>query len=130
LRSWLGRFLSSRSSRLGGSIPSPDGLPEPDLAIVRGSASDYLVRHPLGADVILAVEVARTSQETDRRKARTYARIGVAAYWLIDLTARRIEVRTQPLADGSYARTAVLDEAQVIELPGLGRAIAVAALLA
>jgi Uma2 family endonuclease len=108
---------------------APDGLPEPDLAVVRGSAADYVDRHPAGADVILLLEVARTSQEIDRDKARTYARMGVAVYWLLDLTARRLEVRTSPLPEGSYARTSVLDPTETVELPALARTIGVADLL-
>ncbi|HKE16390.1 MAG TPA: Uma2 family endonuclease [Kofleriaceae bacterium] len=108
---------------------SPDGLPEPDLAVVRGSAADYAEHHPVGADVILAVEVARTSQDTDRKKARTYARIGIPVYWLLDLTARRLEVSTQPLSEGRYARTALFGPAETVELPLLGRVVSVAQLL-
>jgi Uma2 family endonuclease len=109
---------------------SPDGLPEPDLAIVRGSAVDYAARHPVGSDVLLAIEVSSTSQTIDRGKARTYGRMGVAVYWLIDLAARRVEVRSQPLADGGYGRTTVAAETERVELPGLGRTVAVADLFA
>src|SRR5262249_53193341 len=64
-----------------------DSLPEPDFAIVRGAPRDYVERHPTGADTILVIEVARTSQAFDRRKASTYARAGVPVYWLIDIVA-------------------------------------------
>jgi Uma2 family endonuclease len=59
---------------LGGAA---DSLPEPDLAVVRGKPRDYVAAHPRGADVVLVVEVAHTSQAIDRRKVRSYARIGV-----------------------------------------------------
>lgn len=108
---------------------SPDGLPEPDFAVVRGGPPDYATRHPSGSDVLLLVEVARTSQEVDRAKARTYARIGVAVYWLVDLAVRVLEVRSEPLPDGRYARTLILNLDDQVELPALGRNAAVAELL-
>ncbi len=107
---------------------SPDGLPEPDLAMVRGTASDYTKRHPSGPDVILVIEIARTSQKLDRAKARTYARIGVAVYWIVDLAAGALEVRTEPRPDGQYARTDILGPDDVVELPALARTFRVAEL--
>jgi Uma2 family endonuclease len=38
-----------------------------------------------------------TSQERDRAtKSRMYARAGVPVYWLVDVPAKTIEVRTDP----------------------------------
>jgi Uma2 family endonuclease len=54
------------------------GLPEPDVAVVRGGPLDYRARYPVPADVVLVVEAAVTSRRLDRRKARGYARGGVA----------------------------------------------------
>jgi Uma2 family endonuclease len=98
---------------------SEHDLPEPDVSVVRGRESAYAARHPSGADVILIVELALTSQRIDRRKASIYASAGVEVYWLVDLAARRIELRTTP-ADGAYQVTQVLAEDDVVELPGSG----------
>ncbi|MGZ3415793.1 MAG: Uma2 family endonuclease, partial [Isosphaeraceae bacterium] len=63
------------------AITTPDSEPEPDLAVIRGSESDYLSRHPGPADTALAVEVADSSLGRDRSiKARIYAAAGVPLY--------------------------------------------------
>jgi Uma2 family endonuclease len=110
---------------LGGAA---DSLPEPDLAVVRGSARDYVKAHPTGADVLLVVEIAQTSQALDRRKVRTYARIGVPAYWLLDLAARRLEVRTDPDGD-DYRSTRLLKESESVAVPSADASWSVASLL-
>jgi Uma2 family endonuclease len=91
-------------------------LPEPDIALVRGAIDEYAQRHPTGRDAILIVELALTSQRIDRRKAAIYAAAGVEVYWLLDLVARRLEVRTVP-ESGAYQITRVLSEDDVVELP-------------
>ncbi|HTA21840.1 MAG TPA: Uma2 family endonuclease, partial [Polyangia bacterium] len=94
----------------------PYSLPEPDMAVVRGKADAYARRHPVGVDCILVVETAFSSQRIDRRKGRVYAAGGVEVYWLIDVVARKLELRTTPV-DGTYQVTRVLEESDVIELP-------------
>ncbi|MBI2898358.1 MAG: Uma2 family endonuclease [Deltaproteobacteria bacterium] len=106
-----------------------EDLPEPDLAVVRGAPRDYTRRHPTGADTILVVEIARTSQAIDRRKAAIYAQMGVPAYWIIDLAKRRIEVRGDPTPDGEYRSTMLLAESDSVSPPGLGLTWSVASLL-
>ena len=98
----------------------PYNLPEPDLAVVRGSARDYRERHPNGKDAWLVVEIAQTSQDLDRRKAIIYAAAGVACYWLIDLPEGRLEMYSDAADVGGYRRTLVLDRGEEVELPGLG----------
>jgi Uma2 family endonuclease len=74
-----------------------DSQPEPDFAVARGRARDYLIRHPTAADVGLVVEVADSSLLRDQRdKTRIYARGGVPVYWIINLVDRRVEVYTRP----------------------------------
>src|SRR2546425_2499278 len=56
--------------------------PEPDLAVVPGSAKDYRDSHP--SKPVLVVEVAETSLALGRRrKARLYARAGIPEYWIL-----------------------------------------------
>jgi Uma2 family endonuclease len=105
-----------------------DSLPEPDLAVVRGKPRDYIKAHPSGGDVLLVVEVARTSQAIDRRKVRAYAKIGVPVYWLLDLAARRLEVRSEPDGD-DYRSTRLLRESESVTLPGVDASWTVASLL-
>jgi Uma2 family endonuclease len=91
-------------------------LPDPDVAVFRGGDADYWSRHPGGRDSILVAELAWSSQSIDRRKAPIYAAAGVPVYWLVDLAARRLELRTTPV-DGAYQVTHVLGEDDVVELP-------------
>lgn len=72
-----------------------DSEPEPDVAVVRGTASDYLAAHPTTA--VLIVEVADTTLRFDRTtKARLYASAGIPEYWIVDLDERILEVRRNP----------------------------------
>jgi Uma2 family endonuclease len=83
--------------RVQSAITLTDSQPEPDFALVRGSADDYDSRHPGPADVGLLVEVADSSLLRDQRdKTRIYARGGIPSYWIVNLVDRRIEVYTQP----------------------------------
>jgi Uma2 family endonuclease len=92
-------------------------LPEPDIAVVRGAAGTFAKRHPTGAEAVLVVEIAWSSQRENRRKAAIYAAGGVEVYWLLDLAARQLELRTTP-EDGAYLVTRILGEDDVVALPG------------
>lgn len=106
------------------------GLPEPDIAVVRGDEHAFDARHPRGDESRLVVEVAWTSQDADRDKAQDYARAGVPLYWLVDLASRRIEIFEGPLRDeGRYARVSLLGEAESITLPDTERNWSIADLL-
>lgn len=75
-------------------------LPEPDLALVEEPPARD--RHPRTA--LLVVEVAVTSHDEDRvTKASMYASAPVPTYWLIDVPAKTVEVRSEPGPDG-YGR--------------------------
>ena len=70
-------------------------VPEPDVAVVPGAASDYDDRHPDTA--LLVVEIAETSLAQDRlTKGAIYAAAGVPEYWLLDLREDVVEVFTEP----------------------------------
>jgi Uma2 family endonuclease len=72
-------------------------VPEPDVAVVRGSPRDYPSGHPSAADMALVVEVADSSVAIDRGiKRRVYARAGVPVYWILVLPERIVEVYTDP----------------------------------
>lgn len=95
-------------------------LPEPDVAVVRGDILDYATRHPRGTDCLLVVEIAVSSQLVDRAKASTYASAGVESYWLLDVSSRRLEVRTHPsVSRAAYGVTTLLDQAEEVQAPGL-----------
>ncbi|MGH7434891.1 MAG: Uma2 family endonuclease [Polyangiaceae bacterium] len=106
LTQMLARALDE--SQAGVRIQSPlalssQSMPEPDLAIV--PPGDYLEAHPTEAWLI--IEVAESSLKKDRViKARLYAEAAVPEYWIVDVEANLIEVRTGP-EGGNYARVAV-----------------------
>jgi len=79
------------------SIELVDSQPEPDFAVVRGSAKDYETGHPTPADIGLLIEVADSSLLRDQQdKTRIYARAGIAGYWIVNLKDRRVEAFSQP----------------------------------
>ena len=90
-----------------------DSVPEPDLAIVDEPPSS--AHHPESA--LLVVEVAQSSHAIDRgRKAELYAAAGVPTYWLVDIPARVIEVRTDP-GPASYRTLRTFGPGDVLPSP-------------
>jgi Uma2 family endonuclease len=97
LRPLLGSLPAGWDLRIQSAIALPDSQPEPDYALVRGSAADYETRHPVAADISLLIEVADSSLLRDQQdKTRIYARGDIVCYWIVNLVDRRIEVYTQP----------------------------------
>jgi Uma2 family endonuclease len=71
--------------------------PLPDIALVRGDYTRYLVRHPEPADIGMIVEVSDTSLAKDRGvKWDNYAKAGIEIYWIVNLFERQVEVYTGP----------------------------------
>jgi Uma2 family endonuclease len=75
-------------------ITCADSEPEPDLAVVRGQASDFRETHPPTAELV--IEVCVTSTDYDRSKLRAYASAGVTECWLVLAGQKQIEVHTEP----------------------------------
>jgi len=96
--------------------------PEPDLAVLRDRPDSYTESHPTPEDVLLIVEVGKTSLVDDRnRKVPLYAEHDIPVVWLVDLAEECVEIYRSP-AEGAYAdtRTATDDESlQVESLPTL-----------
>lgn len=73
--------------------------PIPDLAVVPGDPRT-MVSSPETAELIL--EVSDTSFDYDtNEKMSLYAAAGIADYWVIDLTGRRVLVYRSPAADAT-----------------------------
>jgi hypothetical protein len=106
-----------------------DSLPEAELAVVAGAPLDYEMRLPGPPDVALVVEIAESSVRWHRRKAAVYAAAGFRAHWLIDVDARRVEVRTKPQQTGVYGSVEVVDERGKLSLPALKTSLPVTKLL-
>ena len=100
-----------------------------DVAVVRGHPRDFLSRLPAPADVVLVVEVAHSSLVMDRRKAGVYAKAGYDTYWLVDVEARRLEVRNGLTADGLYTKTEIFSDDAEVALPSTSALVRVADLL-
>lgn len=74
--------------------------PEPDIAVIVGTRSQYTTHHPQTA--VLIVEVSESRLDYDRtRKASLYARAGIADYWIVNLVNNQLEVRRDPRPDPS-----------------------------
>jgi Uma2 family endonuclease len=126
----LTRHFADAGERLRVQLPlevGGDSEPAPDLALV--TEPERAGRHPRTA--ALVIEVAVASQPIDRGvKARLYAQAGIPVYWLIDVLAQTVEVRTGP-SDRGYARTETHKSGGTVPCPldGVGD-LDVAALLA
>ena len=96
-----------------------DSEPEPDITVVRGSEADFLHAHPRTA--ALVVEIAVSSEATDREMIVAYAEAGVEECWLVLGKRRQIECYTEPRA-GAYQtvrRLGMKDTLVCTALPGV-----------
>ncbi len=96
--------------------------PEPDVLLLAPREDFYESAHPTASDVLLLIEVGDTSIAFDREiKIPLYARHGVPEVWLIDLSARRIEVYRSPGKSG-YRRRRIIEaqgELRALRIPRL-----------
>lgn len=96
--------------------------PEPDLTLLNWREDFYAERLPEPTDVLLVVEVADSSQRTDRdQKIPLYARAGIPEAWLVDLPRDAIEVYRDPAA-GAYRNVQTLGRdgiLTILMLPGV-----------
>ena len=74
-----------------------DGVPRPDLIVAPGTIFEYQSIGPGPKDLMIVVEVAGKTLNRDRGiKLRSYARAGIACYWIVNLIDRQIEAHTEP----------------------------------
>jgi Uma2 family endonuclease len=79
---------------------SPLSIPDPDIAVVPGTARQASTKNPTSA--LLITEVSDTTLSYDRgRKACLYAAAGISDYWIINLVQRQLEVYRNPVPDNS-----------------------------
>lgn len=97
--------------------------PLPDFAVIR--SGDLLGRaapdrYPGPGDVGLLIEIAVTSLRADLTTAlEQYARAGIPAYWVVDVTGRRILAHSEPRVNegrGEYARVEIFRAGEVLPL--------------
>lgn len=78
----------------------PDWLPIPDVVILR--EADYSSHRPEPQDVLLLIEVSKTTLATDLgRKLEVYAQAGIVEYWVADISASLWHIYHTPRA-GQY----------------------------
>ncbi|AFZ32654.1 protein of unknown function DUF820 [Gloeocapsa sp. PCC 7428] len=101
-RDRLNRQALVRESR---PITLETSEPEPDIAIVRGSWSDYRKRHPGANDIYLVVEISNSSlTKVLKQKQPIYAAAGIQEYWILDLTALQLIVFRNPQSNEYQSR--------------------------
>lgn len=123
------RLVQAVSTRAVVAVQNPVQLdaysqPEPDLALLRPRADDYLNAHPTAAEALLLVEVADSSLPYDLTvKIPLYAQAGIPELWLVDLPARTLTVYRQPtargFADARTIRGTELGDLEPARLPGV-----------
>lgn len=81
------------------AITLSDSEPEPDVAVVVAPAHRYYDHHPEPSEIALIAEVSESSLQLDRTaKLRTYAKNGIAVYWIVNLEDGQVEVYTDPVS--------------------------------
>jgi Uma2 family endonuclease len=77
-----------------------DSEPEPDIAIARGIADDYLSAHPQPENIVLVIEVSDSTLDYDQNtKLALYAEARISDYWIVNLIANQLELYSQPYQD-------------------------------
>ena len=104
--------------------------PQPDAVLLRPRPDFYTLSHPTPADVLLVVEVADSSIETDRRvKLPSYARVGIPESWLVDLVQDEVLVHRDPGPTGYRAVRTLQRGDKLAPLAFPGRELAVTDIL-
>ena len=76
-------------------IPEQDSAPQPDVVWAR--PKDYSAKHPRARDVLLLIEVARSSLDNDLgEKVELYTQAGIKDYWVVNLEGFCIEMFRSP----------------------------------
>jgi Uma2 family endonuclease len=128
LNRWSGNVLPANGVlvRVQNSvgIPELDSVPVPDLAWV--IERDYRRQRPSAEDVLLLIEVAKTTLRYDRgTKAKLYAKAGIRDYWIVNVVGECVEVLRDPGKRG-YADPVVYERGEKIKplkMPKLSLAV-------
>jgi len=83
--------------------------PLPDVFILKPPLEQYRQRLPQADDVLLIIEVAQSSLQTDRTvKLELYARANIPEYWVVNLVDGQLETHRQPDPKrGQYLETTI-----------------------
>ncbi len=96
-------LLKKAIIRTQGSVRMDDySEPEPDITVLRFKENFYSDKQATAADVLLIIEVAVLSLNTDRTiKKKKYATAGIPEYWIVIPQKQLIEVYKKP-EDATY----------------------------
>ncbi|MFM7579227.1 MAG: Uma2 family endonuclease, partial [Microcystaceae cyanobacterium] len=84
--------------------------PEPDLAIVKLSPTDYKHHHPFPEDIFWLIEISNKTLNYDLNdKRKIYAQDGIIEYWVADINNRQVHIFLNP-KDGDYQTTKIVSE--------------------
>lgn len=93
--------------------------PVPDVAVVKSRADRYSRSHPTAADVLLIVEVSRSTLRYDTNvKLPLYARHGIPEVWIVDLKNNQFRTYRSP-SEGHYQDTASIANPGKTAVPGV-----------
>jgi len=91
-------------------LPELESRPEPDVLWIR--AGRYRDRHPVAADVKLAIEVSDSSLQADlTEKAALYAEANIIEYWIVDVQGNCVHVFRRP-QHGQYTDRSVAESGE------------------
>jgi Uma2 family endonuclease len=117
----IGRFLAPVfSRRFNIQHQQPIRLddfsePQPDIALLRWRDDFYHHAIPTPDDVLLVIEVADPTVETDRSyKVPLYAKAGIAEVWLVNLPKEQIKLYASP-ANEAYQITQTFKRGEVAQ---------------
>jgi Uma2 family endonuclease len=96
--------------------------PQPDFAVLK-PRDDYRKTLPRPEDTMLAVEVANTGLDYDRKvKLALCARGGIPEVWIVNLVAEEVEVHRSPAAD-NYTSVTPADRSDDLTIDALPRVL-------
>ena len=115
LESLFGRFYVQTQDPIVLPVPDSDSTePEPDIAVTHAPTMTYQDDNPCPEDLLLVGEVSDTTLAYDlRNKALLYAAAGIAEYWVLDVTGRRLYVHRRPASDG-YREVRIYGETEEV----------------
>lgn len=71
--------------------------PEPDLCVVSGDEQDYYRYTPTPKDILLLVEVSKSTIKRDTgKKLKVYASEGIKEYWIVNVLKQNVRVLRNP----------------------------------
>jgi Uma2 family endonuclease len=88
--------------------------PEPDVILLRPDSQLYKTGHPTAGDILLLIEVSDSTINYDRNtKIPLYARDGIIECWIVDISAKTVEVYLNPTKNG-YTDKRIFQSEQIL----------------